>query len=261
MNKKLFSVAVMTAVVFLVSGSAAADTYMKQVRHTGAYSVMGQNMPEKNETTETWIGDKAGRVNLSDGTSMLMIFADQKVYALKHSDRTYSEMPVSMDKMMDEAMAAAGPEDEDDAAASEMMRNMAGAMMSQIKVSVRDTGEKKKIGEWNARKYEMITEMGAMGKSVSEVWASEELKVDMNAYQKARGMMQMQQPGMEKMMKEMEKIKGVIVKSISSSQVMGAEVKTTEELVDFSSKAAPANTFKLPSDYRKVPFVSGMQTR
>ncbi|MBN1906509.1 MAG: DUF4412 domain-containing protein [Deltaproteobacteria bacterium] len=255
MNKRLFSIFFIFVFFLLTQTIALADTYMKQVKSSDAYTVMGQTIPEKTETTETWIGEKASRVNLPDGTSTLLVFAEQKAYALKHADRTYAEMPMSMDQMMDEVEEDIDTEDEEDMAASRAMRDMAGGMMSQIKISVRDTGEKGKTGKWNARKYEMITEMGSMGKSVDEVWATEELKVDMKSYWKARSIMQAQQPGFDKIMKEMEKIKGVIVKTISRATAMGTEIKTTEELVDFSSKPAPADTFKIPSDYKKVSFV------
>ncbi len=257
MNKKLFFMAVIAASFLLVQSVVMADTYMKQVKHSDSYSVMGQTIPEKNETTETWICDKATRVNLPDGTSTLMMFAEQKAYALKHADRTYAEMPMSMDKMMDDMEKAAGADDEKNRAAAKAMRGMMGGMMSQIKVSVRDTGEQQKIGKWNARKYERVTDMGSMGKSVDEVWATEDLKVDMKAYLKARSIMQAQQPGFDKIMKEMEKVKGVIVKTISRAKAMGVEIKTTEELVEFSSKPAPADTFKIPSGYKKVSFVGG----
>lgn len=249
--------AVTAALFLLVQAAAMADTYMKQVTHSDSYTVMGQTMPEKNETTETWIGDKASRVNLPDGTSTLIMFAEKKAYALKHADRTYAEMPMSMDQMMDEVEKDIDSESEEDRASAAAMRGMMGGIMAQIKVSVRDTGEQQKIGKWNARKYERITEMGSMGKSVDEVWATEDLKVDMKAYLKARSIMQAQQPGFDKIMKEMEKIKGVIVKTISRAKAMGVEIKTTEELVDFSSRPAPADTYKIPSDYRKVSFAGG----
>jgi len=166
-----------------------------------------------------------------------------------------------MDQLMDEVEEDIDTEDEDDKASAAamrgMMEGMMEGMMSQIKVSVKDTGEKQKIGKWSARKYERITEMGSMGKSVDEVWATGDLKVDMKAYWKAMSVMQAQQPGFDKFMKEMEKIKGVIVKTISRADAMGVEIKTTEELVDFASKPAPADTYKIPSGYKKVSFTGG----
>jgi hypothetical protein len=257
MNKRLFSIFFISVLFGLTSSIALADTYMKQVKRSDAYTVMGQTIPEKNETTETWIGEKASRVNLPDGTSTLTIFTEQKTYALKHADRTYAEMPASMDQMMDDVEEDIDTEDEEDSASAAAMRGMMEGMMAQIKVSVRDTGEKGKIGKWNGRKYEMITEMGTMGKSTDEVWATEDLNVDMKAYWKARSAMLSKQPGFEKIMKEMEKIKGVIVRTISRAQAMGVEIKTTEELVDFSTKPAPADTYKIPSGYKKVSFIGG----
>jgi hypothetical protein len=236
-------------VLLLGSTAAFADTYMKQIRRTEPYIIMNQSQPATSETVETWIGDKAIRINNPDGTSTIIVHADQKAYILKHSDRAYAEMPLDMGQVMDEMAAAAG-EDEEDKTAAAAMRDMMGAMV-QFKISVTETGEEKKIGSWHARKYIMTNTM-PMGTSTSEVWATEDIEADMSGYWKAVNITMAGQEGFEEMMAETEKIRGVTVMSVNRAQVMGVEVKSTEELVEFATKSAPSGTFEVPAGYRKA---------
>lgn len=237
------------AVLLLGSAPAFSDTFMKQVRRTEPYTIMGQSQPAKNETVETWIGDEATRIDNPDGTSTIVIYADQKAYILKHSERAYAEMPLGMGQIMDEMAAEAGKDEEDKTTAA-AMRGMMGSMM-QFKVSVAETGEEKKIGGWNARKYIMTTTT-PMGTSTSEIWATEDLEADLSGYRKAANINMAGQEGFAEMTAEMEKIRGVTVRTVNRSQMMGAEVTSTEELVEFASKPAPKGSFEVPAGYRKA---------
>lgn len=60
------------------------------------------------------------------------------------------------------------------------------------------------------------------------------------------------QPGFEKILQEMKKVKGIVVYNVTTADVMGAKVKTTEELVEIEEKTAPAGAFDLPKDYKKT---------
>lgn len=247
-------------VLLACAGTALADTYMKQVRRTEAFQVMGQKQPAKSETVEIWLGEEATRIDNADGTSTLVVPGQQRIYFLKHAERSCAAMPLDMNQALDEMMAA-GEEDaaegedagdaEDSRAAAAAMREMMSSMM-KFQVKLEDTGEQQKVGRWNARKYLMSTQMG-MGSSTSELWATEELEADMAGYWKAANASMAGQGGFADMIREMEKIRGVVVRTVSRSQVMGAQVSSTEELVEFATRDAPKGTFTLPAGYREVP--------
>lgn len=241
---------VLASIVLLASVPAFADTYMKQIRQTDPFTVMGQTQPATTETIEIWIGDKATRINNPDGTSTLVVFAKQKAYIIKPADRSYAEMPLGIDKIIDEAVAAGDEQDEDNRAAADAMRGMMTAMM-QFEVSLKETGEQEKIGDWRTRKYVLTTKSG-MGTSTSEIWATEDLHADMTGYWQAANATLAGQKGFADIVAAMAKIRGVTVKTISRSQAMGAEVKSTENLVEFATKPAPAGAFTVPAGYRKV---------
>ena len=236
--------------LLLMNTTAFADTYMKNVRHTDPFTVMGQSQPAKTETVEIWLGDKATRTDNQDGTSTLVMFAEKKIYIIKHGDHSYTEMPLSIDKIVDQAEAAAGDDPKaNNKTNSAAMRNMMKEMM-KFKVSLEDTGVKQKIGDWQAHKYIMTTQTG-MGTNTSEIWATEDLHADMTGYWQAANAMLAGQSDFADMMDEMKKIRGVVVKTVNRTEAMGVEMSSTENLVEFATKSAPPATFAVPAGYSK----------
>jgi hypothetical protein len=235
----------------LLAGAAAsgADLYIKQTRHTDAYTVMGQSQPEKNETVVIWLGEARSRTDMGEETSILVFPEKKMLVLLNHDNLTYVEMPMNAGGML---AAAAGEEESEEAKrAMEMARGLARGVMQSIEAKVTETGETKSIKNWACRKYLIEISM-PMGKSVSEAWATEDIPFDPRLYWTAANAMMAAQQGFEKMFEELKKVKGMIVYQESKSEAMGAEVKTVERIVEISKKTAPAGTFEVPSEYKKL---------
>lgn len=233
----------------LLSGTAHADLLMKQTRHTDAFTVMGQTQPEKNETVVYWFGKDGIRVDTGE-TQSTIVMSDKKImYVLDHENKTYTEVPVDLQKAIEAGVGEKAGEDAEKA--KEMYQKMTESMIQGMEIKVTDSGETKKIKEWDCRKYVVDFTM-PMGKSQSELWATENTKVDPKAYWTAANAMMAAQPGFEKVIEEMKKVKGVVVYNVTTADVMGAKVKTTEELVELEEKAAPAGAFDVPKDYKKT---------
>ncbi len=243
--------AVLVCLVF-ATVQARADVYMKNKMHTDAFTVMGQSQPAKDEIMVFWLGANKARTD-TEGANTSMIFqADKKMlYMIDHAKKQYSEMPLDFGKMFDAAADEAGGDEEDKAQAKAMAGMMKG-LMGSMSATVTDTGETKKIGNWNCRKYILVIDMGGMGKTEGEAWATEDLKIDYAlAFTMANGMMA-SMPGFEKILAEMKKIKGVVVFQTTTAKVMGQEMKSTTELLECGDKAAPAGHYDLPVGYKKV---------
>jgi hypothetical protein len=239
------------AVLFL-SAAAHADLYLKQTRHTDGFTVMGQTQPEKNETVVYWFGKDKVRMDTGDTQSAIILLDKKVMYVLDHTNKSYSEVPVDMEKAFE---AAAGDTTaEESAKAKEMAKKISESIMKGTKVKVTDTGETKKIKDWDCRKYIVDLTM-PMGKSQGEMWATESVKIDPKTYWTAANAMLAAQPGFEKILDEMKKIKGVVVENITTATVMETQVKSTEELVEIAEKPAPAGAFDLPKDYKKTEHV------
>jgi hypothetical protein len=251
LKRSLTGIGIFVAVGFILGAvSARADVYMKQKTHTGSFTVMGKTQPEKDETTVIWIADN--KVRSDQGTEKsILFFADKGIlYIIDHAKKTYAEMPLDFGKAMNDALAGRGEE-------AQKMAGMMKGMMGSMSAKVTETGETKKIGNWDCRKY-LIDMKIPMGEMNSETWATEDIKIDPKLYFSAINAMMASMPGFQEMIKEMQKIKGVVAYQMSTTKVMGADVTSTMELLECADKGAPAGTYDLPASYTKVKGMKGM---
>jgi hypothetical protein len=244
-----------------VAAPVRADVYMKQKTHTGSFTMMGQTQPEKDEIMVFWLGENNVRTDQETAKTSVILKSDKKLlYMLDHNKMQYSEMPLDFDKMFEEAAAAEGGDDPEKAEAMKkmpgFMKNMMKGVMGNMSAKVTDTGETKKIGSWNCRKYLIEMDMGMGGKTNSESWATEDLKIDYTKAFTAANAMMASMPGFEKIIQEMKKVKGVVVLQTAKVTMMGAEVTSTTELIEATEKDAPAGNYDVPAGYKKVKSVS-----
>jgi outer membrane lipoprotein-sorting protein len=257
-NRRILHVLTIAAIVCFVFGSvqARADIYMKQKMHTDEFKMMGKTQPAKDSISVSWLGENKARMDQEEGTSSILLSDKKILYLLDHKKMTYAEMPLDFDKMFE---GAAGPEAGDDAETAEAKKKMPGFMkglmkgvMGGMSAKVTETGETKKIGSWNCRKYLIEMDMGMAGKTNSEAWATEDLKINYGLYFTSANAMMASQPGFDKIIKEMQKVKGVIVYQTATIKMMGSEVTSTTELLECSDKDAPAGNYDIPAGYKKV---------
>ena len=256
-NKRILYTLTIAALVFFVFATvqARADISMKQTVHTDELKVRGRTQPAKDEISVTWLGENRARMDQGAGTSSILLGEKKILYLIDHNKKTYAEMPLDLDKMFDEAAAAGAGDDAETAEAKKkmpgFMKNMMKGMMGSMSAKVTETGETKKIGDWNCRKYLIETDI-SMVKSQAEAWATEDLKVDYGLYFTSANAMLASQPGFDKIAKEMQKVKGVIVYQTSTVKMMGSEMTSTTELLECSDKSAPAGNYDIPAGYKKV---------
>lgn len=227
-----------------------ADVFIKQKKHTDAFEVMGQKQPAKDEIAVTWMGKDKARFDQGDEKSII-VRADKKImYIVNHTNRNYIEMPFGdMSDLMSSAISSAGLSDEEKAQAKKLMKGF--SSMMKFEVSVNETGEKKKIRDWDCKKYIMNMKM-MMGTTTTEIWATEDIKIDYDLYRTLGSAMLAEQPGIKEALEEMKKVKGLSVLSTTTASVMGTDVKTTEELIEVKDKSAPAGAYNIPEGYSKA---------
>jgi hypothetical protein len=243
------SLVVSIVIVFMsavtLSAAWADGFYMKQKQHTDAFQMMGRTQPAKDEVTETWISGRKARFDSAEGSTVIDL--DKKTMTLiDHDEKNYTEAPLGKGLG---GMGTAGAEGAQDPKSKQAMQAMMAAM-AKTETKVTDTGEKKKIGQWNCRKYLVETKM-ATGQVNSEVWASEEIKIETEVFSALQQAMSAFHPGMGTSAEEMKKIKGVQVMSKSTTQSMGAVIRSTSELSEATAKNIPADIFKVPDGYSK----------
>ncbi len=229
----------------LMVQSAFADIYMKQKQHTDAVTMMGQTQPATDLINEIWITtDKVVVLNEQQKTIMDM---DKKTMTMvDHKAKSIIEIPMDFSQGMSEKEDMSTEE-------KAQFQKMMGKMM-QMDIKVEETNEKKKIGDWNCRKYLQTTKM-AFGTIDSEVWATEDIEVNKDLYMEYAVGMLSKMPGMNQNMdaikQEMKKIKGIQVYSEQNTMMMGQTMKSSLELIEFKKEKAPDDLFDLPSTYEK----------
>ena len=226
-----------------------ADVYIKQKRHTDAFEVMGQAQPAKDEITITWMDKDKARIDQGEESSIIILLDKKIMYQIDHTKMAYTEIPFEdLENIITGGIEKSEITEEEKAEAEKFMKGFAGMMKPEVQIT--DTGEKKKIKDWKCRKYIAKMKMMMMT-STSEIWATEDIKIDYKLFRTLGNIMMPKQLGLQEMMKEMEKIKGLPVLSTSISSTMGSEVKSTEELVEVKKTKAPSGIYEIPEGYKK----------
>jgi len=245
--KRLINLVILSmAVVLILANVSSADIYMKQKVHTDAVQMMGMAQPANDVIAKIWVTENGFRSD-DPANSTIMLGKEQKMIIIDHATKTYMEHPINMKDMMAEMGKDQSPEDQ---AAMQMMMNN----MMKMDASVQATGERKTINKWKCTKY-ILTINSAMGPITNEIWATEDLKVDRKVYEQLASRMLSSMPGLQSSMasmkKEMEKIKGVQVMTVSTFTMMNQTRKATTELLEFKEGTAPAGIFTIPAGYKK----------
>ncbi|MBP8645364.1 MAG: DUF4412 domain-containing protein [Syntrophobacteraceae bacterium] len=225
-----------------------ADIFMKQQQHIDGFTIMGQTQPPRDSIQTIWMSEDKLRSD-DDEHSVLVRLDKRTIYLIDHARKAYEIVPMDTGKMAAEAI-----DDEEDMAPGGR----------KIQVTVTETGEKKKINDWNCRKYiqKVVTVMGPM---TSEVWATEDIKIDDSLYARFSAAMLAMQPGLSEnlgaLTEEMKKIRGVPVLTTTTTRVMNSTMKSSQKLLEFKEGKAPAGTFDLPGGYTRQSLGEGGVTR
>jgi hypothetical protein len=211
--------------------------------------MMGQTQPPQDDLFVTWMGKDKARMDHGEDSTIIIRMDKKMMYMIDHKEMRYTEMPIdSKGDIFSSAISASDLSDEEQAEAKKMMEGF--AKMMKPKISVKETGETQKIKNWNCKKY--IMTMSMMGTTTNyETWATEDIKIDFELYRNLTFSVMGQMPGVEDMVKEMEKIKGVVVQQEGTMSMMGTDVKSSQELLEVSDKSAPAGTYEVPDGYKK----------
>ncbi len=228
-----------------------ADVYIKQKNHTDGFSIMGQSTPAKDDMFVTWMGKDKARMDMGEEISIIFRLDNKVMYMVNHAEMSYMEMAIGGKNDILSGFTAGSDLSEEQAQAKKMMEGFAGMMKPTSTVT--ETGESQTIKGWNCKKYDM--EMSIMGMTTTaEIWATEDIKIDYELYRNLTfslmGSMG-QVMDMGDWMEEMKKIKGIVVRQEGTMSMMGSDVKSSQELLEASSKTAPAGTYTVPEGYEK----------
>lgn len=220
-----------------LAAPAAADTLLILKNHVDAFQVAGENEPAKDSEIRIWLdGDKLRR---DEGPTTTILRLDRnKLYVVRHPDKTYSELtlPVDFVRLMPKESAGA-----------------VWAQQMQLTVHLKPTQETRTVGSWNARKMQMdITNATGM-KIASTLWVSKDVQgwTELNRLAATLAALQ---PGSAAWVSALEKMEGFPVLREDRVEAMGARFGTREELVSVATQDAKPGTYEPPAGYKEAPF-------
>jgi len=224
---------------------AKADIHIKKMKHTEAFSMMGHTEPAKDEEAGMWIAKDKFRNDEGEKMTWIVRYDKKKIYIVNHENKSYSEtdIPINFDQLLNDQ-------------AKQMMG------MFKASATVTDTGETQKIKNWNCKKYILEINMGMMGMQMpltQTIWASKDVGIDLNLYQKLYGEVMAANPMFKDIIDELKKLEGFPIRTEMSMSMMGAEMKSNEEVVSIEKKSAPAGTYDIPEGYTKAAYNPFMQ--
>jgi len=233
--KKFFAV---LSLVALLAVAASADVYIKTKSHTDAMSIMGQTTPAQDYFMEMWLGDDVFAMT-GAGLSGIIDLKKNLIYLIIPESKSYveSSLPLDMSKLMPPEMAAI----------------MGGGMKATV--AVKPNGQTKTVGSWPCAGYDVdmtMTMMMTINMKMT-IWASEKVPFNVADYmEKFAGpqmamTMQLDATGLA----EMKKIKGYPILTETSGEIMGAQMKSIQEVVEISKKTPPAGTYNVPEGFKK----------
>jgi len=237
MNK--IKIMILSVVVVMTVGVAGAEYKVVLQHHQDGFTMMGQTQAPTDEEHVTWIGTKKLRMD-QGSTSTIVQIESGKMILLDHDDKTYTEVNLPVD------LAALMPP------------GMAEQMMAMLKfdVTVTASDETKKVGEWNAKRYDLKM-TSAMMTLDTVIWASTETPIDDEAFFDLFSVVMSLQPGMDSMLEQMRQIDGYVVsqEGTMSMKFMGdTTVGSIDVVKSIENVGAPAGTYDPPAGYVKEEF-------
>lgn len=222
----------MFILLFFCGAMLYADVYIKQKAHTDAFSMMGQEMPDKDEFNHMWVGDNRMAV-LGAEQSIILNLDDNLMYMIMHQDKSYVEMTLPLDL-------------------SQYFPPQVQQMMGNVTVTVNPTDEEAKIGAWDCKRFDVTIDIMMMTIK-QKVWASTDVGFDWKDY--SERMLPQVTQAMFRLsgdsIKEFEKIEGFQIKTEITMDMMGAEMRSWTEVVEILKKTALSDTYSVPEGYTK----------
>lgn len=236
---RLHRTLIVSLLALLAAGVVSADFKVVQDFHQDAFTMMGQDQPATDEERITWLADDKLRMDQGNKTTIVRLDT-MKMYVVDHEKQSYFEvdMPINLAELMPPGMG-------------EQM-----AKMMTFEVTVTPSEETKAVGEWSAKRYDMVMK-SAMLTVTGVLWATEDAPLKPDDYLKLYSNVLSLQPGMEDVVEKMRSIDGFVVaqeSTVSMSMMGESSVSSTEQTKSIEETEAPAGAYDVPSGYSREEF-------
>jgi len=232
----------LSLIVLLALGmTISADIYIKNMKRTSEFQMMGKTNPEKVEIEEQWLGKNKFSIITKD-LSIIADYQEKQIYFVIHKLKQYYQFPTDISR---EKLSQILPPKIADAISS--------VKVSDVKVTI--GGAKKKVANWNCQASDlemtfMIPAVNIMPRFKIRMWTTRDLDMDYKRYvaglNEFFGNFIMNLVNVdEKAKKEMERldrVEGFQVAGDATITIFGAKKKSKSREMEVLEKRAPAET-------------------
>jgi hypothetical protein len=231
---------IVTALVLLGGASGQADTLLTYHVHTDPTTVGSTQWKATDQTGTVWVGK--GMIHRDEvGVALILRLDRKKFYAIDTKRKTFAAFGLPVDIAADGSPQA------------RLMLEQLGDQL-RLKIQVKPTGETRKIGRWNARRYDVTMKNDANFEVTQVVWATKDIPVDFSVWREFTVSAQALIPGGGDMASELAKIEGVPVLIDAKMSRGDSTLNRREELVGVETKPAPAGIYDLPAGLKEEKF-------
>lgn len=232
---------VLLVIVLAFGAFLHADVYIKTKIHTDAMSMMGQNQPAKDSVMEQWLAEDKVATN-SENQTIILDLKTNKLFIVNHAEKNYVEtdLPLDMSKLLPPQAA-----------------QMMGGMMKAT-VTVAPNGQTKQVGAWKCSGYDVTISMTMMTMKEA-VWAASDVGFDLSKFMaEAYGNIIKAQNMFfdDAAVSEMKKIQGIPILTETTLEMMGAQSRSSSEVVEIGKKTPPPGVYAVPAGYAKTDKLS-----
>lgn len=227
--------------LIICSWSVTADIYIKENTHTDSYYYGGVVRPAEDTTVEIWFhGNKlahitAGRKVIVDGNK-------NRVFIINLRDRTHVEasMPLDMKKILP----------------PEIVPILQSRMISG---TLQETGEKKKIKEWDCTCY--ATTVNQPTALEIKNWSTPDVPFNWQNLNKLLSTIRRLGNVSESYIQRLSQIKGFVVHRDIQIFLQGTSFGSTSQVIEISEKTSPDNIYSIPQGFQKKDRLSVQDLR
>jgi len=247
MNKRIcFMPALMIlalTLVLAIGGQVSSAFGQDLILHQTTTSPGMRGGAPRTTTSTHYLSSKAMKIVSSDGHDSIIQFDTGKIITIDNKQKTYTEMTIEqLNQMLSKQTAEMGMDKEK----LEQMRKMMGTTSDSFSVTKVGAGET--IAGYATEKYLV------KGPMEMEIHAAPDLKLP-TLYYDAMKMRMQRTPlfDMSKLYDEMKKIKGYVLKTVTTTRMMNMEMKSATVVTSVEKGSIPASTFEVPAGYKEVP--------
>jgi len=244
------TILILTMVVFAAS-FLCADVYVKSMKQTAAFEIMGKKNPEKVEIEERWMAKNKFAVFNKD-VNFIADFEKDDLFIVIPKLKQYFRFPVNVDKAKLQELLPA-----------KVFDIISSIKVSGVKVTL-DTGTKK-VGNWDCRgnDFEMVIMVPAvnlMPKFTIKTWVTKDLSFDYGSYTKGLseffknlilGIVTVDDASVKEFEK-LDKVKGFEVANEVTVSLFGSEIKADTQCLEVAEKPAPKGIYSVPEGFTEM---------